>query len=874
MRRRFLAPEVLQISTMDCGVAALSCMLAGHGIPVSYEKLREACQTSVDGTSIDVLEEIAVDLGLDVMQHIMPRDLLWDVAEGRLPGIAIAQRHEAGLLHFVTVWSAHGRRLQVMDPGGGRRWPTRASFESELYVHALRQDRATWSQWMSTSTFRDALQGRACKHLSARAVEQRVLPVLENPDPLEVATLDAALRLVARAVDADGPKSIGWREELFARAWQAGLTQRLPTSLLQITTDGVNVTTRGVVLLASVEAKHENRTPTAVIESRAAELGFGAEPSKAIWGEVWGLLGKDGRRLGVGVIVGTLGLALATAVELLLYRAALDAPRLFTTPRLRLGAALAVGVLLIAIAGLEALLTRGSSRLARRLELAVRARTLFLLPRVPDEFIQSRPSSDLAYRAHGLAQAGASVSSVQSAVGAAGDLLVTLFAIGVLDVRFSFLAAGGAVLFALIARAFRPRLQEIDSRLQISASRLLGILLDSLRGCRPVRLHGFQSSLRNVQSEEIERWRSNAEAQFDTVAALQAMFSFNSTILIASLFAVSLLRHGDPRSFVLLALWSFRLPSAVQRLVHFAQSYPQQKNSLTRTLEITRQKPLEAPVDPEPSKSATGISLSLRGVQILAGGHPVLRGIDLDIPAGQHVAIVGPSGSGKSSLVGVLLGFHRIAEGELRIDGEPMDARGLRRLRPSIGWMDPSVQLWNASVSDNLEYASVGRPQRARLSVLEESDLLGVLGGLDQGLDTQVGSEGAFLSGGEGQRLRLARALLPAGTRLAILDEAFRGLERRVRERLANQVRIILARSTLLFVSHDVKQALSFERVLVVDEGRIAEDGVPAELAGQDSRFARMLRMEQELLEGAWGRGKWRTVQVADGNVREVDHAG
>jgi ABC-type bacteriocin/lantibiotic exporter with double-glycine peptidase domain len=135
MARRFFAPEVLQISTMDCGVAALSSMLGGHGVPVSYEKLREACQTSVDGTSIDALEELAVDLGLDVMQHIVPRDLLWDLAEGRLPAIAVVQRHEAGLFHFVAVWSSHGARIQVMDPAGGRRWPKRAAFESELYVH-------------------------------------------------------------------------------------------------------------------------------------------------------------------------------------------------------------------------------------------------------------------------------------------------------------------------------------------------------------------------------------------------------------------------------------------------------------------------------------------------------------------------------------------------------------------------------------------------------------------------------------------------------------------------------------------------------------------------------------------------------------------
>jgi ABC-type multidrug transport system fused ATPase/permease subunit len=307
--------------------------------------------------------------------------------------------------------------------------------------------------------------------------------------------------------------------------------------------------------------------------------------------------------------------------------------------------------------------------------------------------------------------------------------------------------------------------------------------------------------------------------------------------------------------------------------VRFAQSYPQQKNALMRILEITHQEPLGDPPEPTIVTETTGMSISLRDVHVAAGGHTVLRDINLDIPAGQHVAIVGPSGSGKSSLVGVLLGLQRMAQGRLHLDGAPADEGALRWQRPGIAWVDPSVQLWNTTVSENLEYAAMGRPQRPRLSVLEESDLLSVLGGLERGLDTQVGAEGTFLSGGEGQRLRLARALLPAGTRLAVLDEAFRGLERSVRERLANQVRIMLARSTVLFVSHDVKQALSFERVLVIEDGRIVEDGVPAGLASQDTRFARMLRAERDLLEGAWGKDKWRAVRVAEGSVREDGHA-
>jgi ATP-binding cassette subfamily B protein len=486
---------------------------------------------------------------------------------------------------------------------------------------------------------------------------------------------------------------------------------------------------------------------------------------------------------------------------------------------------------------------------------------------VPDAFIQSRPTSDLAYRAHGLASAGSSVASIVSAARAVADLAITLIAIGLLDPRYAIASIAGAALFVAVAAAFRAGLQEIDTRLQVHASRLQNLLLDSLRGTRPVRLHGFQPALRNEQLVELERWKRSGMRQFEAAGALQASYSLVSTLLVAALFGLYLRTSGDPRTFVLLALWSLRLPGAVQRLVQFAQSFPQQRNALVRTLEITRQTPFE---DGAPRAAMdTGMAIALRGVDVVAGGQTILRDVSLDIPAGQHVAIVGPSGSGKSTLVGLLLGLHRPARGSITVDGEVLDERAARALRPSIAWIDPAVQLWNTSFSENLEYAAAGRTHRPTQAVLERSDLLAVLGSLEHGLDTPVGAGGAFLSGGEGQRLRLGRALLPAETRLVVLDEAFRGLEREARERLAAGVRTMLVRATMLFVSHDVRQALSFERVLVVEDGRIVEDGVPAMLAASTSRFAAMLHAERDLLERSWGGERWRTLRVTDGTIQE-----
>jgi ABC-type bacteriocin/lantibiotic exporter with double-glycine peptidase domain len=147
--RRWLAPEVVQTSAMDCGPAALTCLLEGFGIPVSYGRLREACQTDVDGTSIDTLEEVAVQLGLDAEQVMVPVDQVFLPEANALPAIVVV-RLASGFTHFVVLWRRHGRIVQVMDPATGRRWPSCTRFLDELYVHTLAIPAAAWRAWAET----------------------------------------------------------------------------------------------------------------------------------------------------------------------------------------------------------------------------------------------------------------------------------------------------------------------------------------------------------------------------------------------------------------------------------------------------------------------------------------------------------------------------------------------------------------------------------------------------------------------------------------------------------------------------------------------------------------------------------------------------
>ena len=134
--QRRLVPEVVQSSGMDCGPAALKSFLAGHGISLSYGRLREACQTEVDGTAIETLEELATGLGAPVEQVLLPLDLVFLEEARALPAIAVL-RLPNGNAHFGVVWSLRFGIAQVMDPAHGRRWLSREKLREELFEHVM-----------------------------------------------------------------------------------------------------------------------------------------------------------------------------------------------------------------------------------------------------------------------------------------------------------------------------------------------------------------------------------------------------------------------------------------------------------------------------------------------------------------------------------------------------------------------------------------------------------------------------------------------------------------------------------------------------------------------------------------------------------------
>ncbi len=854
-RRRRLVPEVVQTSAMDCGPACLAAILRGFGVDASYGRLREACQTDVDGTSIDTLEEIAGQLGLDASQVLIPVDHVLLAATDALPALAVA-RLPSGDNHFIVAWGHRAGRVQVMDPAVGRRWMTRDAFLDQLYVHEMRLPAEAWREWAASDDLRDPLAHRL-RAVGAAAPSPTIERALSDPSWRGIAALDAATRMVQSVIDAGG---------LTAGAQAVALVEALATDADAVPDaywsarpgeDETTVRARGAVM---VHVAGRKATPPPASPELAAAL---SEPPARPWRALASAVVADG-----GVRMGALGLGLALAAagtvgEAVLFRALYDVGRELSTLPQRLIAMVALLVMMVALALIEVPLSAGLLRLGRHVELRLRIGFLTKLPRLGLAYLRSRPRSDMAERSHALHQLrdlpnlGARLSRVIC------EILFTAAALCWLAPASTPLVAALVAAALIPPFVVQPVLAERELRLRTHAGGLSRFYLDALLGAIPARTHGIERMLRREHEGLLVAWTQAArdERRLAVVTAMvQATLSLGAAVALVMGFAD---RGGEPASVLLLTYWALAIPLAGQQLTAALRALPGQRNLTLRLLE-----PLAA-LDDEVAPTAGGgsgaVAVAFRGVTVAAAGHTILAEIELSIRPGEHVAIVGRSGAGKSTLLGLLQGWVRPSAGDVFVDGA-VAARGtLAALRQTTAWVDPAIHLWNESLAENLAY---GAPDVDVAAVIGAADLEPVLARLPEGLGTRLGEGGTLVSGGEGQRVRLGRALARGAPRLVLLDEPCRGLDRTARHRHLASARHRWRDATLLCVTHDIAEAATFARVIVVEGGRIVEDGAPDELATRvGSLYAAMLT-EDAAVTRAWSH--WERLVLDDGLLQRT----
>lgn len=221
-----------------------------------------------------------------------------------------------------------------------------------------------------------------------------------------------------------------------------------------------------------------------------------------------------------------------------------------------------------------------------------------------------------------------------------------------------------------------------------------------------------------------------------------------------------------------------------------------------------------------------------------------LKGISLHIRAGEHVALIGHSGSGKTTTVNLLPRFVEVSQGCVRIDGIDIRDCTLESLRNQIAVVSQDVFLFDATIRENIVYGCHDAAPEDIDAAVKAAALADLIGTLPQGLDTAVGEGGRLLSGGQRQRISIARAFLKNAP-IVILDEATSALDSDSEHQIKQALSSLMQGRTCLIVAHRLSMVDSVDRIVVLQKGVIVEEGPPSELMAKDGIYAEFTRLQQ-----------------------------
>jgi ATP-binding cassette subfamily B protein len=236
--------------------------------------------------------------------------------------------------------------------------------------------------------------------------------------------------------------------------------------------------------------------------------------------------------------------------------------------------------------------------------------------------------------------------------------------------------------------------------------------------------------------------------------------------------------------------------------------------------------------------------IEFRNLSFSYGETPVLRDISLKIPAGSSLAIVGPTGSGKSTLVNLIARLYEAPEGSLLVDGRPVRDYPLAVLRRNIGMVPQETFLFSETIRENLAFSASNASADDLLKAAEAAHIRKEFEEFPQGFETMVGERGVTLSGGQKQRSAIARALLrrPA---ILILDDALASVDTYTEERILGGLRDYTADSTTILISHRISTVRNADQIAVLNHGQIVELGRHDELLALDGYYASLYQKQQ-----------------------------
>ena len=509
----------------------------------------------------------------------------------------------------------------------------------------------------------------------------------------------------------------------------------------------------------------------------------------------------------------------------------------------------------IATAGLTALYVTSTARLSQAMLLDLRVRVFRHTQRLSLEFhekytsgrIIARQTSDLEALRE-LLDSG--VSSLASGILFMAFTAATIFA---LDWRSGLLVLAAGVPMFFLARWYQKHSQIAFRESRVVSARLIVHFVETMTGIRAVK--AFRKERENSQTygQLAEDYRRVTVRSINLNGIFQPglVLIGNVCVAVVLLFGGFRVLTGGLAVGVLLALIlsTKRFFQPVDQMAMFYNSFQSAQAALEKVSGLLEEVPtVRPPRNPVPLPRATG-EIDFRNVEFRYGDGPVVvPRLDLHIPAGQTVALVGQTGAGKSTLAKLIARFYDVTAGSLTLDGVDLRDLGTQDLRRNIVMVTQEAFLFSGSVADNI---ALGRPEASRAEIEEAAKAVGAhdfILQLPDGYDTDVNKRGGRVSSGQRQLISFARAFL-ARPAVLILDEATSSLdipsERLVQAGLARLLAGTEAsRRTALIIAHRLSTVETADRVLVVHDGRIVEDGTPEQLIGGGGRFAD--------LHGAW----------------------
>ncbi|MFP5214171.1 MAG: lipid A export permease/ATP-binding protein MsbA [Acidobacteriota bacterium] len=488
------------------------------------------------------------------------------------------------------------------------------------------------------------------------------------------------------------------------------------------------------------------------------------------------------------------------------------------------------------------------SELRQRLYDHMQTLSLSFFERMPTGSLMSRVTND--------------VTLIQGTVSDAvtGLLKDSLSAVGLTAVIFYYDWQMALIAIFVLPVAFYPiirfgkMLRKISRESQQSIGDISTILHETIGGNRIVKafcMEEYEKKRFAAENDKYLQYSMKSVAVRALSSPVMEFFGGVAIVVIIWYGGYSVIRGtSTPGSFFSFLAAMLMLYEPVKRLSNLNSTIQQGMAAATRVYEI-----LDTPADIQDRPDAVTLKpisrgIELRNVSFSYGEREVLKGIDLNVAAGEIVAIVGMSGAGKSTLVNLIPRFYDVSQGELLIDGTDVRNVTLASLRAQIGIVTQQTILFNDTVRNNIAYGSLNKSEEEIIAAARAANALDFITRLEHGFDTVIGEQGARLSGGERQRICIARALLKDAP-ILILDEATSSLDSDSEMEVQKALENLMTGRTTLVIAHRLSTIKNADRIVALADGRIVEEGRHDELLRTNSEYRRLYELQFSQFEAA-----------------------